>query len=315
MRPERKVGLISAKQLAEMVATWKANGASKTEIVIKGAEACLGWPYCWGAVGIACTVANRKRYMSNAKISTGDANLIKKRCQVLNGSAESCTNCKYHPNGDLVDMNDCIGFVKQRFGDAGVVITNNGCTLAWNNKTQWTQKGSIKNMPDVVCCVFQKDPTNSAKMQHIGIHVCGGRIIHCSGEVKVGSTNEKAWTDFAIPKGMDGDVPVPTPTHKTVKKGSTGEDVVYVQTRLIELGYDLAPYGADGKFGVKTEEAVKAFQRANGLEPDGVVGPKTYQALADATTDLYTVNIQHLGKSVAEELVQRYGGTMTIERG
>lgn len=305
----------SAKQVAEMVATWRANGATKSEIVIKGSEACLGWAYCWGAIGIACTVANRKRYINNSRISTGDSNLIKKRCQVLNGSASACTGCKYLPNNELTDMNDCIGFVKERFKDVGINIVNDGCTLAWNNKTQWSQKGSIKNMPDTVCCVFQKDPTNAKRMQHVGIHVGGGRIIHCSGEVKVGSTNEKAWTDFAIPVGMDGDVPVPTPTHKTVKRGSTGEDVVYVQTRLIELGYDLSPYGADGKFGAKTEEAVKNFQRVNGLEADGIVGQKTYAALENATTDLYTVTIQHLGKAVADSLVQKYGGTMTLERG
>ena len=106
---------------------------------------------------------------------------------------------------------------------------------------------------------------------------------------------------------------MPTPTRSTVRRGSTGEDVVYVQTRLIELGYDLSPYGADGKFGAKTEEAVKAFQRANGLEPDGIVGKRTYAALDAATTDLYTVRIEHLGRSVAEELVQKYGGTMTKE--
>lgn len=303
----------SAKQLDEMLATWKANGASKSEIVIKGSEACMGWPYCWGAIGAACTVTNRQRYMGNKKISKGDAELIRKRCQILNGSAKSCTGCKYHPNNDLVDMNDCIGFVKQRFGDAGVEIKNSGCTLAWNNKTQWTQKGTIKSMPDVVCCVFQQEPGNPKTMQHIGIHVGGGRIIHCSGEVKTGSTSEKAWTNYAIPIGMDGDVPVPTPTRSTVKRGSSGEDVVYVQTRLIELGYDLQPYGADGKFGAKTEQAVKEFQRANGLEPDGIVGKRTYQALDEATTDLYTVRIEHLGRSVAEKLVQTYGGTMTKE--
>lgn len=307
--------MISTKQLAEMEATWKANRASKSEIVIKGSEACVGWSYCWGAIGIACTVANRKRYMSNSRIATGDANLIKKRCQVLNGSANSCVGCKYHPNNEFTDMNDCIGFAKERFKAAGIIIENNGCTLAWNNKKQWSQKGSIKNMPDVVCCVFQKDPTNPKKMQHVGIHVGGGRIIHCSGEVKVGNVSEKAWTDYAIPVGMDGDIPVPTPTHKTIKRGSTGSDVVYVQTRLIELGYDLSPYGADGKFGSKTEEAVKAFQRANGLKADGIVGQQTYAALESASSELYTVTILHVGKSVADSLVKTYGGTMTLERG
>jgi WD40 repeat protein len=58
----------------------------------------------------------------------------------------------------------------------------------------------------------------------------------------------------------------------------TGEDVVEVQKRLIELGY-LEIGSADGFFGAMTEEAVMHFQEANGLEADGVVGPMTWGVL------------------------------------
>ncbi len=37
----------------------------------------------------------------------------------------------------------------------------------------------------------------------------------------------------------------------------------------------------DGKLGAKTREAVKAFQRSNGLQADGVVGTKTAAALVE----------------------------------
>lgn len=40
----------------------------------------------------------------------------------------------------------------------------------------------------------------------------------------------------------------------------------------------------DGKFGSKTEQAVKEFQRAYGLTVDGVVGPATWDALEKATS-------------------------------
>ena len=47
---------------------------------------------------------------------------------------------------------------------------------------------------------------------------------------------------------------------------------------------DLYPTPAkiDGDFGEITEAGVKAFQELNGLEPDGIVGPLTWQALAAA---------------------------------
>lgn len=56
-----------------------------------------------------------------------------------------------------------------------------------------------------------------------------------------------------------------------IAKGSKGEQVKQIQhvLHLIE----------DGIFGVITEEAVKAFQKANGLKADGIVGNKTWEAL------------------------------------
>ena len=59
----------------------------------------------------------------------------------------------------------------------------------------------------------------------------------------------------------------------------TGSDVVHCQRILQNLGYDLGKTGADGKFGKKTEEAVKAFQRERSLVVDGKVGVKTWTML------------------------------------
>ena len=66
----------------------------------------------------------------------------------------------------------------------------------------------------------------------------------------------------------------PTPTPPSLQRGFTGSDAVRaVQKRLKELGYYKG--SADGDFGPATEEAVKAFQKANGLTADGKVGQKT----------------------------------------
>ena len=56
-----------------------------------------------------------------------------------------------------------------------------------------------------------------------------------------------------------------------------GEDVRAVQQALTNLGYDPGP--VDDIFGGKTETAVRAFQRAQGLTADGIVGPITRAAL------------------------------------
>lgn len=65
----------------------------------------------------------------------------------------------------------------------------------------------------------------------------------------------------------------------TIRKGSKGADVVILQLALIEAGHPLPNFGADGDFGSETRRAVMAFQRANGLVVDGIVGPRTMEVL------------------------------------
>lgn len=57
----------------------------------------------------------------------------------------------------------------------------------------------------------------------------------------------------------------------------TGPDILAVQQRLLELGFD--PYGLDGVFGPMTQAAVIAFQRSRGLPDNGVVDDATFRAL------------------------------------
>ena len=66
-------------------------------------------------------------------------------------------------------------------------------------------------------------------------------------------------------------------TRPTIKYGSRGSDVTYLQQRLTAKGYGVG--AIDGIFGTRTREAVKAFQAENGLIVDGIVGPKTWAAL------------------------------------
>ena len=61
-------------------------------------------------------------------------------------------------------------------------------------------------------------------------------------------------------------------------------DTTAVQTALSRLGFSPGPI--DGAWGPKTRAAVVAFQRAKGLSPDGVVGPKTIAALQAAVAEM-----------------------------
>jgi len=66
-------------------------------------------------------------------------------------------------------------------------------------------------------------------------------------------------------------------TSGSLKAGSQGSEVSDIQQRLKDLKYYTGTM--DGKFGSGTTNAVKAFQEANGLKADGVVGDKTKEQL------------------------------------
>lgn len=63
-----------------------------------------------------------------------------------------------------------------------------------------------------------------------------------------------------------------------LRKGDKGDKVTKLQNNLIKLGYtELGE--ADGSFGTDTQKSVKEFQKNNGLEVDGIAGPKTQKAI------------------------------------
>ena len=62
-----------------------------------------------------------------------------------------------------------------------------------------------------------------------------------------------------------------------LRLGSSGEQVRTLQSKLKQWGYYSG--SVDGVFGSQTQEAVKYFQRRNGLTADGIVGSATAAAL------------------------------------
>ncbi len=64
-----------------------------------------------------------------------------------------------------------------------------------------------------------------------------------------------------------------------IEYGDTGTEVRRIQQLLVDLGFYLKKWGTDGVFKSETKEAVKKFQKANGLSDDGRVGYKTIDAL------------------------------------
>lgn len=75
--------------------------------------------------------------------------------------------------------------------------------------------------------------------------------------------------DYAPAKKVELELPV-------LKRGCKGESVRALQALLSGLGYSLV---TDGRFGGKTDNAVRCYQEDADLDPDGSVGRRTWSSL------------------------------------
>jgi len=117
---------------------------------------------------------------------------------------------------------------------------------------------------------------------------CGGTS---AGSEETQAVDTGAFTDFADTGALVPARPVEAapslhvdlPDGGLLAVDDEGEEVETLEQALAALGYD--PGTADGLFDKRTRGAVVAFQRDRQLVPDGIVGPKTADALNAALTE------------------------------
>ena len=115
----------------------------------------------------------------------------------------------------------------------------------------------------------------------IGLGMLLSRLFPTISEVR----REMSLTPTPLPEVPDSvmavtrDPAIATP-EPVLRTGSRGDEVKNLQSRLTTLGYYSGEL--DGQFGAMTKTAVIDFQRANGLEADGMVGTETKSLLFSA---------------------------------
>ena len=94
--------------------------------------------------------------------------------------------------------------------------------------------------------------------------------------------------------------------YPTLRKGDKGKDVAKLQKLLMQAGYALPKYGADGDFGDECLSAVKAFQKDKKLTVDGIVGAKTWAALLAVPTleKRYKIIIDNVNEATKNKIVE-----------
>ena len=143
--------------------------------------------------------------------------------------------------------------------------------------TLWTAVGyAVSGTVNVSSLVVREEMSTSSKALCTLPKGEDMTIVHKDGswyKVKYGK-----FTGYVVARYVKADGSVPDVDEvEGLRNGSSGSKVKELQRRLKELGY--YSNSIDGSFGGKTEDAVKAFQKRNGLTADGVVGDQTLKVL------------------------------------
>ncbi len=208
---------------------------------------------------------------------------------------------------------DCVGLIKGYYWELDGVIKYKRDGLPDKGaKGMWSAskiKGKIATLPEIPgLLVWTKT------QGHVGVYVGGGIVVEARGfstGVQRNKLSARAFTHWgmcpyieytaaeteAARAAMGSTTAAQTPAKApeaaqeaakaqggvnmpTIRNGAQGTAVKVLQRLLIVNGAKLSRYGADGKCGAETVAAVKAFQTAHNLTPDGICGPLTWAALA-----------------------------------
>ena len=256
-------------------------------------EKMLGQPYWFGTCIYKATnsLLSRKTNQYSSSYAASRTARYKKDIAAKKVVADCIGAAKgYAWTGGGIGVMEAIGTdatYSSRYGSNGCPDkgANSMFTYAKSKGMDW---GTIGTLPEIVGLALYKSG-------HVGYYAGNGYAIEWKGfsygcvKTKVAGRGWTHW--YKLPFIQYGNVPgLPANDEspsvdigdRTLRytKGRAmlrGEDVLAVQAKLIELGFD--PGKADGVYGPMTATAVTAYQAANGLDTDGVIGAITRAAL------------------------------------
>ena len=264
-------------------------------------EKMLGQPYWYGTCLYKCRaslLASKTRQYPSSYV-TSRTSRYQQDIEQKKVAADCIGACKgYAWTGGGIGVLESIGTDKTYASKYG----SNGCpdkgatgmfTYAKSRGMDW---GVIDTLPEIVGLALYKSG-------HAGYYAGNGYAIEWKGfsygcvKTKVAGRGWTHWYKLPFIDYGDCNVTVPAPVENTVsyvlgdqllQKGCKGTDVTALQETLLKLGYALPKYGADGKYGVETESAVLAFQKATTLTQDGKYGSQSNSALMTALEKMTT---------------------------
>ena len=250
----------------------------------------VGQPYWYGTCVYKCTESLRSRKAQQYPSHYGSSRTARYREDIE--KKKVCADCVglikgYMWTGGGKGVAEAIGTdlaISSKCGANGCPdkSANSMFSYAKSKGCAWGTVDSLPEVPGVALC----------SDGHVGVYVGDGYAVEergfSYGCVKT-RVRDRNWTHWYylpfIDYGEAGNAKPPQTQYalgsRLLSKGTEGNDVKQLQEYLLQLGYSLPKYGADGDFGSETEAAVRAFQKVESLEVDGKYGEKSHAALMD----------------------------------
>ncbi len=190
-----------------------------------------------------------------------------------NPEVEALFKAAGHP-GLTDDVPWCAGFVGAVIAQVGLIPS--GSLMARSYAT-WGQRVPLQEaMPGDVVVLARGAPPAA----HVGFFLrFDGTRVWIRGGNQGDAVSDASFPATGIVAVRRAD-PSIKQDETTVRRGSKNASVINLQTRLRMLGYFSGKI--DGDFGSLTDGAVRAFQADQGLDVDGIVGNRTWEALKNA---------------------------------
>ena len=279
----------------------RINTPFTNEHFVAWCEKMVGQPYWYGSVVYKCTENLRARKAKQYPAHYGSSRTARYRDDIA--KKKVCADCVGLDQGIQLDerragRNRVHWYGQNLFQQvwrptAARINPPTACSAT--QKARAAPGAAMDTLPEVPGVALRFDG-------HVGVYIGGGYAVEERGfnygcvKTKVSSRKWTHWYQLPFVDygdavftggGVKADAPETEYTlgDRTLKKGSKGTDVKALQEFLMQLGYALPRYGADGEFGTETEAALKKLQAKAGVKQDGIYGSDTHQVLMDAIAD------------------------------
>ncbi|MBX6353426.1 MAG: peptidoglycan-binding protein [Thermoflavifilum sp.] len=204
---------------------------------------------------------------------------------VLNSYGIVIGGTTYMPIAYVMTVIAELGYQSTWDGTTWSITAPPGTPIDLSNMAKSSGPGAIR-LNGTVVCRLPKLVLPDPRWHNATTWMPIWNIMMALQRVGIGSSWDGTTWSMTTPPPISVTV-APPAQYPTLYQGKSGYPVVLLQQRLNAAGYSVGPI--DGVFGTTTRITVQAFQRQHALNPDGIVGPRTWLALNQALAAKFSV--------------------------